>query len=161
MDKLKVLQLLTENARMSAKEIAARADGSPEEAESAIRELVASDVIRGFTTVLNEDALELNKVRALIEVRVQPSREGGFDPVARRIAKFPEVIDLCLVSGGYDLQLTVEGDSLQDVARFVASKLSTIEGVLSTSTLFLLKKYKTSGKILNDDEEYERLKVCP
>jgi DNA-binding Lrp family transcriptional regulator len=96
----------------------------------------------------------------LIEVKVTPSRDGGFDRVARRIAKFPEVTDLCLLSGSYDLQLTVEGDSLQQVANFVAAKLATIDGVISTSTGFQLKKYKESGIIMQSDEEYERLKVC-
>lgn len=90
-----------------------------------------------------------------------PKREGGFDQVAQRIARYPEVTDLYLVSGSFDLLLTVEGRSLQEVAMFVSAKLSTIEGVLSTSTGFLLKKYKESGRIMQNDEEYERLKVCP
>ena len=100
-------------------------------------------------------------MRALIEVKVTPRREGGFDQVAQRIARYPEVTDLYLISGGFDLLLMVEGDSLQDVASFVSAKLSTIDGVISTSTGFMLKKYKESGRIMQNDEEYERLKVCP
>ena len=157
----KILALLRENARMGIQEIALRA-GLPEaEAEQEIRELEKSGVIRGYTAILNESELDDNKVKALIEVRVTPRREGGFDQVARRIARFPEVTDLYLVSGSFDLLLTVEGDSLQEVASFVSAKLSTIEGVLSTSTSFLLKKYKESGRIMQNDEEYERLKICP
>ncbi len=159
--KEKILALLQENARMKLSELAVRSGCTPEEAEQLIAELEAEDVIRGFTVILNEDAVQSTKVRALIEVKVTPRREGGFDQTAKRIARFPEVIDLYLVSGSYDLQLMVEGDSLQEVASFVSARLSTIEGVLSTSTLFLLKKYKESHKLMNDDEEYERLKICP
>ncbi len=157
----KILALLRENARMGIQEIALRSDLPEAEAEQEIRELEKSGVIRGYTAILNESELDDNKVKALIEVRVTPRREGGFDQVARRIARFPEVTDLYLVSGSFDLLLTVEGDSLQEVASFVSAKLSTIEGVLSTSTSFLLKKYKESGRIMQNDEEYERLKICP
>ena len=157
----KILALLRENARMGIQEIALRTGLSETEAEQEIHELEKSGVIRGYTAILNESELDDNKVKALIEVRVTPRREGGFDQVARRIARFPEVTDLYLVSGSFDLLLTVEGDSLQEVASFVSAKLSTIEGVLSTSTSFLLKKYKESGRIMQNDEEYERLKICP
>jgi len=81
--------------------------------------------------------------------------------VARRIAKYPEVTDVMLVSGSFDLLLTVQGSSLNEVANFVAAKLATIDGVLSTSTGFMLRKYKESGRIMEDTDEYERLKVCP
>ena len=100
-------------------------------------------------------------MRALIEVKVTPQRDGGFDKIAKRLAKFAEVTDLYLVSGNYDLRVEVKGKTLQEVANFVAAKLSTIDGVLSTSTLFLLKKYKESGRIIDNDEEYNRLKICP
>ena len=100
------------------------------------------------------------RVKALIEVKVTPRREGGFDAVARRIAKYPEVTDVMLISGGYDLLLTVEGSSLAKVANFVSDKLATIDGVISTSTGFILKKYKESGRVMRNDEEYERLKIC-
>ena len=157
----KILALLRENARMGIHEIALRAGLPDVEAEQEIRELEKCGIIRGYTAILNESELDDSKVKALIEVKVTPRREGGFDQVARRIARFPEVTDLYLVSGSFDLLLTVEGDSLQEVASFVSAKLSTIEGVLSTSTSFLLKKYKESGRIMQNDEEYERLKVCP
>ena len=157
----KIIALLRENARMGIHEIALRAGLPDVEAEQEIRELEKCGIIRGYTAILNESELDDSKVKALIEVKVTPRREGGFDQVARRIARFPEVTDLYLVSGSFDLLLTVEGDSLQEVASFVSAKLSTIEGVLSTSTSFLLKKYKESGRIMQNDEEYERLKICP
>ena len=157
----KILALLRENARMGIHEIALRAGLPDVEAEQEIRELEKCGIIRGYTAILNESELDDSKVKALIEVKVTPRREGGFDQVARRIARFPEVTDLYLVSGSFDLLLTVEGDSLQEVASFVSAKLSTIEGVLSPSTSFLLKKYKESGRIMQNDEEYERLKICP
>ena len=158
----KILALLGENARMSIAEMAARIGADADQVRAEIADLEKRGVIRGYKAILNEDVLaEEKKVRALIEVKVTPRRDGGFDQAARRIARYPEVKDLFLVSGSYDLLLTVEGESLQDVASFVSAKLSTIEGVLSTSTGFMLKKYKESGRIMQNGEEYERLKVCP
>ncbi len=159
--KHKILTLLNENARISINDLALRVDASPEQVKEAIKTLEKEGVIRGYTVILNEDDLGISKVRALIEVKVTPRREGGFDQVAQRIARYPEVTDLYLVSGGFDLLLMVEGDSLQEVASFVSAKLSTIDGVISTSTAFMLKKYKESGRVMQNDEEYERLKVCP
>ena len=138
-----------------------RTGATPEQVKEAIAALENEGVIRGYKVILNEKDLGVSKVRALIEVKVTPRREGGFDQVAQRIARYPEVTDLYLISGGFDLLLMVEGDSLQDVASFVSAKLSTIDGVISTSTGFMLKKYKESGRIMQNDEEYERLKVCP
>ena len=159
--KAKILNLLAENARMSLAEIAKRVGTTPEEVKAAILSLEDEGVIRGYKVILNESDLGISKVRALIEVKVTPRRDGGFDQVAQRIARYPEVTDLYLISGGFDLLLMVEGDSLQDIASFVSAKLSTIDGVISTSTGFMLKKYKESGRIMQNDEEYERLKVCP
>ena len=159
--KAKILNLLTEDARMSLAEIAKRVGATPEEVKAAILSLEDEGVIRGYKVILNESDLGISKVRALIEVKVTPRRDGGFDQVAQRIARYPEVTDLYLISGGFDLLLMVEGDSLQDIASFVSAKLSTVDGVISTSTGFMLKKYKESGRIMQNDEEYERLKVCP
>ena len=159
--KAKILNLLTEDARMSLAEIAKRVGATPEEVKAAILSLEDEGVIRGYKVILNESDLGISKVRALIEVKVTPRRDGGFDQVAQRIARYPEVTDLYLISGGFDLLLMVEGDSLQDIASFVSAKLSTIDGVISTSTGFMLKKYKEAGRIMQNDEEYERLKVCP
>lgn len=159
--KEQILSFLRSNARMSVSDIAIRLNAAEVDVASAIAEMEKSGLIRGYTAILSDEAPGAEKrVKALIEVKVTPNRDGGFDRVARRIAKFPEVTDLCLLSGSYDLQLTVEGDSLQQVANFVAAKLATIDGVISTSTGFQLKKYKESGIIMQGDEEYERLKVC-
>ena len=156
-----ILRLLQDDCRLSMADIADRIGADPADVQKVIAKLEADQVILGYTAVVNEDRLEDAKVRALIEVKVKPQRDGGFDEVARRIARFPEVVRLYLVSGGYDLLLEVEGDSLQTVAGFVSARLATIDGVLSTATSFQLKKYKESGKIMTQEDEYERLPVTP
>ena len=158
----RVLNLLRENARISCQEIADRLNITEAEAANIITDLEKNKIVCGYTVIVNEAALSsAKKVQALIEVKVTPQRDGGFDKVAKRIALFDEVKELALVSGGYDLLLTVEGDTLQEVAGFVSEKLSTIEGVLSTATSFQLKKYKEAGKTIEFTDDYERLNVCP
>ena len=100
-------------------------------------------------------------VEAMIEVKVTPQRDMGFDAVAARIYRFDEVKSVYLMSGSYDLQLEIKGRTLNEVAYFVSSKLSTIDGVLSTSTHFLLKKYKEAGKLMQEEDDHERLQVTP
>ena len=156
----KIIELLCENARLSSAELAQRCGCTEPKVKKAIASLEKKGIIRGYTAILDDRALGETRVKALIEVRVTPKREGGFDEVARRIAKYPEVTDVMLISGGFDLLLTVEGSSLAKVANFVSEKLATIDGVLSTSTGFILKKYKESGRVMQNDEEYERLKIC-
>ena len=161
MMKNKVLKLLRENARMEFSEIALRCGiSSVQEVEDIVSGLERSGVIRGYTAVTDDFAVSGAPVKAIIEVKVTPRRDGGFDQVAQRIAKFPEVTDLILLSGSCDLLLTIQGESLQEVANFVAEKLATIDGVISTSTGFMLRKYKESGRIMLNDENYERLKIC-
>ncbi|MCQ2352222.1 MAG: Lrp/AsnC family transcriptional regulator [Victivallaceae bacterium] len=159
MDKL--LKILSENAPIDLEKVAKATKSTVKEVTKKLKDFEKSGLYHGCTAILDDSAYDKEQVRALIEVRITPRREGGFDQVARRIAKFPEVSDLALVSGSYDLLLTVRGSSLREVANFVAAKLATIDGVLSTSTSFQLKKYKESGHMMEDDEEYERLKVCP
>ena len=159
--KEKILALLRENARSSSDEIARRLGVSADEVDKEISELEKSGIICGYTAILNDVENDKKEVKALIEVKVTPTRDGGFDRVAKRIAKYPEVTDLMLVSGSFDLLLTVKGHSLNEVANFVAAKLATIDGVISTSTGFMLKKYKESGRMMEETEEYERLKICP
>ena len=157
----KIISILRSNARMSMEAIAAELNSTAPEVAAIIDEMEKNGVIRGYTAIVTDEAPgSETRVKALIEVKVTPNRDGGFDRVARRIAKFPEVTDLCLLSGSYDLQLTVEGNSLQQVANFVSAKLATIDGVISTATAFQLKRYKESGMIMQSDEEYERLKIC-
>ncbi len=157
----RILGLLKENARLSVAEIAAMTGLNIVDVENTIKRMEEQGIICGYTVILNESEYEEEKVNAVIEVKVTPNREGGFDKVARRIAKYPEVVDLSLVSGSFDLLLTIKGSSLQEVASFVSEKLASIEGVLSTSTSFMLKKYKQSGRVMHDEDNYERLKVCP
>jgi DNA-binding Lrp family transcriptional regulator len=159
--KERIISLLRSNARLSAADIAQQINAAEADVASEISAMEKEGVIRGYAAIVTDEAPgSETRVKALIEVKVTPNRDGGFDRVARRIAKFPEVTDLCLLSGNYDLQLTVEGSSLQQVANFVSAKLATIDGVISTSTAFQLKRYKESGMIMQSDEEYERLKIC-
>ena len=155
-----VLEHLRENARITAAELAEIGNCEVKEIEDTIKHLEDEHVIRGYTAIC-DDSVDDGNVKAVIEVRVSPSRDGGFDQVAKRIARYPEVTDLLLISGSFDLLITINGKSLKEVANFVASKLATIDGVLSTSTGFMLKKYKEAGRTMEDFEEYERLKVTP
>jgi DNA-binding Lrp family transcriptional regulator len=111
--------------------------------------------------VLNEDALNLDTVTAVIEVKVTPERGGGFNRIADRLSRFPEVRSAYLMSGAYDLLLFVEGRNLRAVAAFVSEKLSTIDGVVSTSTHFMLKTYKRLGVLMEPSHEDERLTISP
>ena len=156
----KVLNLLKKNARISIEEIADRLNSTPETISALIAQLEKDNVIVGYTALVN-DIDEKDEVRAIIEVQVTPERDAGFDNVALRLAQFPEVTALYLVSGKYDLRLEVVGKSLQDVASFVAGKLSSQDGVKSTATYFMLKKYKESGICFTKEEKNERLQVVP
>jgi len=156
-----VLRILRKNARESIDNIADRIGSDPETVKKIVDELERDKIVIGYQAVVDESLLPESQVKAIIEVHIQPQREGGFDNIARRLANFSEVNSLYLVSGGYDLQLEVQGESLQEVAGFVSQKLATIEGVTSTATHFLLKKYKEAGRIFEDGAEYERLKITP
>ena len=157
----KLLRLLTENARRSDEELADLLGVSVSEVKDAIADLESRQVIRGYRAIVNDGKAGSSGVRALIEVKVTPQRDRGFEAVARRLSKYPEVTDLYLVAGHYDLRIEVTGRNLEEVAAFVYEKLATTEGVNSTATIFLLKKYKESGHLMEDDEEYERLEVTP
>ena len=156
----KVLALLKRNARISIQEIADRLNAEPAAVTEVISTLEKENVIVGYTAITNNSE-EKDEVRAIIEVQVVPERDAGFDNVALRLAQFPEVTALYLVSGKYDLRLEVVGKSLQDVASFVAGKLASQDGVKSTATYFMLKKYKESGICFTKEEKNERLKVVP
>lgn len=156
-----ILRLLAENGRMSAKDIAERLDSTEKSVASVIKKLEQENVIIGYRAMFDESELPENAVKAIIEVKTRPEREGGFDRIARRLSKFPQVSSLYLMSGGFDLLVEVKGENLNEVAMFVSSKLATIDGLLSTSTHFLLKKYKESGKMLQEEEQNERLKITP
>ena len=157
-----LIQLLQENARLSATEMADLLGISAEDVEAKIAELEKSGVVLGYTAVVDSDQIhDGQRVSAVIEVKLTPERGGGFDRLASRIAKFEEVESCMLMSGGYDLSVVIGGSSLQEVARFVAEKLSTLEGVISTATHFQLKTYKANGFLANVDSSGERLPVTP
>ena len=157
----KILRLLEENARISTDEIADRLQLTANQAAGIIKAMEDEGKILGYHALVDSEFLGEAGVRAIIEVEVQPERDGGFDRVAKAVSKFDEVVSVFLVSGRYELRLEVVGETLQEVASFVASKLAPLEGVRATATHFLLKKYKDAGFVLEKDEEYERLKVTP
>lgn len=159
MDEL--LKILLSNALESRDNIARMLGVPASEVEARIAEYEKQGVIRGYQAILNEDRLDLDKVTAVIEVKVTPQREGGFDTIAQRISRFPEVRSAYLMSGTYDLLLFVEGRSLREVASFVSERLSPLEGVLSTSTHFMLKTYKRFGVLMHQETSDERLSVTP
>ena len=156
-----ILSALAKDAKTTAADLAEQLGATEQEVAAEIAELENRNIIRGYHAIINEDNLHDKPVKAIIQVRVRPEREGGFDRIARRLSKFPQVTALYLMSGGYDLMLEVCGADLNEVADFVSSKLATIDGVLSTGTHFLLKKYKESGTLLLEEEHDERLKIVP
>ena len=157
----KILKLLQKDARLSSTSLAEMLAISKEEVDSIIKKYEDQNVIRGYYALINEGNLPKRRVRALIEVSVEPERDRGFDRIARNLSKFSEVSDVLLISGNFDLLLIVVGDTLNEVADFVSRKLAPLDGVQSTRTHFILKKYKEAGFQLEDDEEYERLKITP
>ena len=158
-----VLDILRHNARTSIEDIAKMTGMPAEEVAGRIEDYERQGVIRGYRAIVNDDRLggSGERVTAIIEVRVQQEREGGFDRIARRIGGFPEVVNMYLMSGKYDLLLFVEGDSLRKVAGFVSRHLASLDGVLSTGTHFMLKTYKEDGVLMEEDATDERLQVSP
>lgn len=157
----KIIEIIKEDSRATPKDIAVMLGMTEEEVVSKIKKLEDDNIILKYTAIINEEKWDSETVRAFIEVKVTPEREKGFDSIAERIYKFPQVISLYLMSGGFDFLVVVEGQSLKEVAMFVSEKLSTLECVVSTSTHFLLKKYKEKGVIMNGEEEDKRMSVSP
>jgi DNA-binding Lrp family transcriptional regulator len=151
--KEEILNLLRDNARLSIEDISAMTKSTAQEVEQIIKELENDGVIMKYAAIVNpeKDINTKEKVRAEIEIQVTPEREHGFDGLADRIYRFPQVKSLYLMSGGYDLKVIIEGDSLQEVAFFVARKLSTLQGVRSTKTHFFLKTYKENDIVYVED----------
>ena len=159
MDEL--LKLLRDDASLTPAQIAGRLNRAEAEVETEIKMLESNGVILGYRTVINEEKLEVDIVRAVIEVKITPEREGGFDRLATRIARFDEVRSCYLMSGGYDLMVVVEGTDLKSVSAFVSEKLATIQGVISTVTHFMLKPYKEQGVLMGGEFSDEKLAVSP
>jgi len=156
-----ILEVLSNDARITVDEIAKLTGKTKESVKKAVKQYEDNGTIVKYKTVINPDMLEggRSRVRALIEVGVSPQKNVGFDNVAERMYSFPEVTSCYLVSGAYDLLLVVEGDDIQTVSNFIASKLSPMEHVRSTSTHFMLKKYKEDGQVLKKGRNKRRLNI--
>ncbi len=151
-----ILQLLEENGRLTAEQLAVMCGRELDEVKAVIKHYEETGVILGYTAQIDWDKTEREYVSAIIELKVAPQRDRGFDRVAEKIYNYPEVKSVCLMSGGFDLLLTLEGKTLKEVAYFVANKLSPLEDVVSTATHFVLKKYKDKGIIYGAPEIDER-----
>ena len=149
-----ILNLLKENARLTAEDIAAMTKKTTAEVKAIIKKFEDDGVILKYSAIVNpeKDIENKEKVCAEIQIQVQPQREHGFDTIADRIYRFPQVKSLYLMSGGYDFKIIIEGNSLKEVALFVSEKLSTLEGVRSTKTNFVLKTYKENDIVYVENE---------
>ena len=158
MDILKknVVKLLVENARYSNADLAKMLSCDKANIDKAVKELENDGVIVKYAAILNTEALAEQAVEALIEVKVAPQKLKGFDSYAEEIYSFSEVKSLYLMSGGFDLAVFIEGKSITDIAKFVAEKLSVIDGITSVQTHFILKKYKIEGQVTRPNEESKR-----
>ncbi len=154
MDKL--LKLLDTDARMSAEQLAVMLGLSKAEVEERLSTLEKAGVVRGYKALIDWDKTDREYVTAVIDLQIAPSKDRGFDAVAEAIMAFDEVESLKLMSGGYDLSVTITGRSFRDVAMFVAKRLSPLDGVLSTATHFVLKTYKEKGVLFVDGDVDER-----
>ena len=156
-----LLSIIERNSRIDLKELAVILGVEEIDVVNEISALEKEGIICGYHTLIDWDKTSLEKVTALIEVRVTPQRGQGFDKIAERIYKYPEVRTVYLISGGYDLLVTLEEKSLKEISNFVSDKLSTLDSVLSTATHFILKRYKDHGTILDKKHEDEREVITP
>ena len=158
---LEILVILSEDARTPAERIATMTGHRLEEVEAVIKSLEVQKILLKYPAMINWDKVERELVEAMIEVKVTPQRDEGFDVIAEKIYRYEEVSSVYLMSGGYDLLVTVRGRSMKQTALFVSEKLSTIENVLSTATHFKLKTYKDNGVIYEERRTDDRLAVTP
>ena len=155
--KNEIIRLLQQNARMSAAAIGEILGISAAAAEAEISTLEKDGIIKGYSVILDDDKYDKSIVQATIQLKVTPQRDCGFDDIAKTIMMYEQVDSVSLMSSGaYDLSVEVRGNNLKDVALFVSERLATIEGILSTSTHFILKKYKEKGIFIDSDEVDER-----
>lgn len=156
-----ILSIIEKNSRIDLKELSVLLGVEEITIVNEIAAMEAEGIICGYHTMIDWEKTSIEKVSALIEVRVTPQRGQGFDTIAERIYKYPEVNSVYLISGGYDLLVSLEGKSLKEVSQFVSDKLSTLDAILSTATHFILKKYKDHGTILEKKYEDQREKFTP
>ena len=160
--KKKILDAISKNSRFLTYDLAAMLATDVGTITKEIQEMEEANVICGYPTLINWDQTDCERVTALIEVKVTPQRDMGFNKVAERIYRFEEVESVYLMSGGFDLTVIIEGKSMKEVSRFVSEKLSTLEYVNSTATYFVLKKYKEHGLIMSKEKhESERMLITP
>ena len=152
----KILRLLQENARLTNRQIAVLLDTSEEEVAAAVAQYEKDGTIKGYQAVIDWEKVEPHQVSAMIEMKVSPKRDSGFNEIAQRIMEFDEVDSVYLMAGGYDLLVGIRGSSLQEISMFVTRRLATLEGVLATATHFLLAKYKENGVNLSALEVTEK-----
>lgn len=157
----KILAVIEKNSRIDIHDLAVILGESEVAVANEIADMEKENVICGYHTLINWDKTNDEKVSALIEVKVTPQRGQGFDAIAERIYNFSEVHALYLMSGGFDFTVFIEGKTMKEVAQFVSSKLAPLEAVLSTSTHFVLKKYKDHGTVFEKTEKDERMLVTP
>ena len=156
-----LLHLLKQNARLSNEELGAMLGITPAEVAAQIKKLEEDGIIKGYSVVLNDELANKDTVTAFIELKVTPKRDCGFEDLAKTVMMYDEVESVSLMSGGYDPAVTVTGSSLKVIALFVAQRLSTIDGVLSTATHFVLKRYKEKGIFIEQEPIDERGMVSP
>ena len=156
-----ILDLLRENARYSTADIARIADVDEATVEAVIEDLESEGVIRGYQAVVDWNKVEPERVRAEVELNVMLDRETGYDDIAERLAKFPEVTSLRLVSGDFDFAMEVEGDSMSEVSRFISEKVAPVPEITQTVTHYIMDSYKERGLELGDGSEDDRLSISP
>ncbi len=156
-----LLTLLRQNARFSNDQLATMLDTTPENIAAEIEKLENNGIIKGYSVIVDENKVNSNLASAVIELKVTPQRDCGFDDLAKTVMMYDEVESVSLMSGSYDLAVTVTGKDLKEIALFVAQRLSTIEGVLSTTTHFILKTYKEKGIFIQEEDVDERGFVAP
>lgn len=152
----KLIELLQENARLSNEELAIMLDTDPQTVEQEIRQLEKEGVIKGYSAIVNEELVNPDLVTAVIELRVTPQRNKGYEDIARTIMQYDEVESISLMAGAYDLSVTVKGENVKEISKFVSQCLAPLAGVLSTSTYFVLKTYKEKGIVIEEEEKDER-----
>lgn len=159
-EEIELLKTIEENHKLPLDTIALMLESSEESVRKTIEKLEADNIIMSYPTLIDWSKVDgQENIIAMIDVKVTPKRGVGFDEVAERIYRFPEVTSMYLMSGAYDLSVTVEGKSMNQIANFVSEKLSTIENVISTTTHFMLKKYKHDGVIFGSSEDKDRRMV--
>ena len=156
-----LIKLLKGNARLSNEQLAVMLGVTPEEVAARIADYEKRGVIKGYSVILNEELADKNAVTAFIEVKVTPKADFGFDELARTIMMYDEVDSVTLMSGSFDLAVTLSGTNYKEIALFVAKRLSSIDGVISTSTHFVLKQYKEHGFFIENEAADERGFVSP